>query len=422
MARVGVDVGGTNTDLVLESGRGIHVHKVASTPHDQSEGVLRGLEELCEIAGVRRDDVELIVHGTTVATNITIEHDGAEVGMLTTRNFRDILHIGRHKRPHNFSLHFEVPWQNRPLVKRRNRIPITERILPPDGRVETPLDENEGARRGGGVQAPRHRVGGDRIPVLVRQRRPRAPGQGHRGTRDARRLRLLLLGGRQRHPRVRTLLDRGDECVHRPADLDLPRQSPGQARRQRIPGEPAPDPVERRDLHGGGVLEARGQHPHVGSGRRGHRGALGGAAVREPEPHHGGHRGHLGRHQHHPRRADQDHEPARLLRGRPSHPGPDDRSGHHRRRGRIDRPHRLRRGLPRRATLGRSGPGARLLRQGGGGADGDGCPGRAGPARRGQAARRGPPVDPALAERAIEAKIAKRLDLRSRRRRSASSG
>ena len=143
MARVGVDVGGTNTDLVLESGRGIHVHKVASTPHDQSEGVLRGLEELCEIAGVRRDDVELIVHGTTVATNITIEHDGAEVGMLTTRNFRDILHIGRHKRPHNFSLHFEVPWQNRPLVKRRNRIPITERILPPDGRVETPLDENE---------------------------------------------------------------------------------------------------------------------------------------------------------------------------------------------------------------------------------------------------------------------------------------
>ena len=143
MARVGVDVGGTNTDLVLESGRGIHVHKVASTPHDQSEGVLRGLEELCEIAGVRRDDVDLIVHGTTVATNITIEHDGAEVGMLTTRNFRDILHIGRHKRPHNFSLHFEVPWQNRPLVKRRNRIPITERILPPDGRVETPLDENE---------------------------------------------------------------------------------------------------------------------------------------------------------------------------------------------------------------------------------------------------------------------------------------
>ena len=142
-ARVGVDVGGTNTDLVLESERGVFVHKVQSTPDDQSEGVLKGLLELCEIAGVAREDIDIVVHGTTVATNITIEHNGAEVGMLTTRNFRDILHIARHKRPHNFSLHFDVPWQSRPLVKRRNRIPVTERILPPDGRIGTPLDEDD---------------------------------------------------------------------------------------------------------------------------------------------------------------------------------------------------------------------------------------------------------------------------------------
>ena len=143
MARVGVDVGGTNTDLVLEADHGVFFHKVQSTPQDQSEGVLTGLKELCEIAGVAPSDVTLIVHGTTIATNITIEHNGAEVGMITTRNFRDILHMARHKRPHNFSLHFEVPWQNRPLVKRRNRIPVTERILPPDGRIDTPLDEDE---------------------------------------------------------------------------------------------------------------------------------------------------------------------------------------------------------------------------------------------------------------------------------------
>ncbi len=143
MARVGVDVGGTNTDLVLEADHGVFVHKVASTPHDQSEGVLKGLRELCDLGGVRPDDVSLIVHGTTIATNITIEHNGAEVGMLTSRNFRDILHIGRHKRPYNFSLHFEVPWQQRPLVKRRNRIAVTERILPPDGKVDIPLNENE---------------------------------------------------------------------------------------------------------------------------------------------------------------------------------------------------------------------------------------------------------------------------------------
>jgi N-methylhydantoinase A len=143
MARVGVDVGGTNTDLVLESDRGVFFHKVVSTPEDQSVGVLKGLQELCEMAGAAPGDIELIVHGTTVATNITIEHRGADVGMITTQNFRDILHIGRHKRPHNFSLHFEVPWQNRPLVKRRNRIAVAERILPPDGRIETPLAEDE---------------------------------------------------------------------------------------------------------------------------------------------------------------------------------------------------------------------------------------------------------------------------------------
>ncbi|MCU0790224.1 MAG: hydantoinase/oxoprolinase family protein [Nitratireductor sp.] len=143
MARIGVDVGGTNTDLVLECGKGIFFHKVPSTPRDQSEAVIRGVLEICEIAGIAKEEVGLIAHGTTVATNITIEHNGAEVGMLTTRGFRDILHIGRHKRPHNFSLHFDVPWQSHPLVKRRNRVPITERVLPPTGEIETPLAEEE---------------------------------------------------------------------------------------------------------------------------------------------------------------------------------------------------------------------------------------------------------------------------------------
>ncbi|MCC7320770.1 MAG: hydantoinase/oxoprolinase family protein [Rubellimicrobium sp.] len=143
MARIGVDVGGTNTDIVLECDRGIFVHKVPSTPQDQSIAVIRGVLEICAMAGVAKEKVEVIAHGTTVATNITIEHNGAEVGMITTRGFRDILHIGRHKRPHNFSLHFDVPWQSHPLVKRRNRIAVTERIRPPSGEVETPLAEDE---------------------------------------------------------------------------------------------------------------------------------------------------------------------------------------------------------------------------------------------------------------------------------------
>ncbi len=149
MARIGVDVGGTFTDLILEPGDEadgagrVFVHKVPSTPDDQSRAVIRGVLEICEEAGISPGAVTQIVHGTTVATNTVIEYSGAEVGMLTTRGFRDILHMARHKRPHNFSVQFDVPWQSRPLVKRRNRLPITERILPPDGRVETPLDEAE---------------------------------------------------------------------------------------------------------------------------------------------------------------------------------------------------------------------------------------------------------------------------------------
>jgi len=151
MIRIGVDVGGTFTDLVLEqtlngssgAAQKIIVHKVASTPADQSIGVLKGLVEICQMAEVEPRDVAMIFHGTTVATNIAIERNGAEVGMLTTKGFRDILHMGRHKRPHNFSLHFDVPWQSKPLVKRRNRITINERIMPPTGEITQPLDEAE---------------------------------------------------------------------------------------------------------------------------------------------------------------------------------------------------------------------------------------------------------------------------------------
>ncbi|MCZ0963254.1 hydantoinase/oxoprolinase family protein [Paracoccus benzoatiresistens] len=141
MARIGVDVGGTNTDLVLECPKGVFYHKVPTTLKNQSIGVVQGVQGICTMAGIDPSEVETIVHGTTTATNITIEHNGAECGMITTHGFRDILHIGRHKRPYNFSLHFDVPWQSQPLVKRRNRIAVRERILPPTGEIAEPLDE-----------------------------------------------------------------------------------------------------------------------------------------------------------------------------------------------------------------------------------------------------------------------------------------
>ena len=148
MIRVGVDVGGTFTDIVLEksggkSGQSIFVHKVPSTPADQSVGVVKGIVEIARIANVKPGGIDMVFHGTTVATNMVIERKGAEVGMITTRGFRDILHMARHKRPHNFSLQFDVPWQSKPLVKRRNRIVVDERLMPPSGEIATPLNETQ---------------------------------------------------------------------------------------------------------------------------------------------------------------------------------------------------------------------------------------------------------------------------------------
>lgn len=145
MKRIGVDVGGTFTDLYYSNDATgqVIVEKVPSTPHDSSEGVLNGLHKLCAKAGISMAEVDMLVHGTTVATNIALTHTGASVGMITTHGFRDILHIARHKKPHNFSLQQELPWQTRPLVKRRHRLTVHERITAPRGDVLVPLDEDE---------------------------------------------------------------------------------------------------------------------------------------------------------------------------------------------------------------------------------------------------------------------------------------
>jgi 5-oxoprolinase (ATP-hydrolysing) len=145
MKRLGVDVGGTFTDLILvdeESGR-ITVDKVPSTPDDPARGTVQGIRDLCSKAGVGLADIDNLLHGTTVATNIALTHSGAEVGMITTEGLRDIIHIARHKKPFNFSLQQELPWQSRPLVKRRHRLTVKERVTVPNGDVLAPLDDDE---------------------------------------------------------------------------------------------------------------------------------------------------------------------------------------------------------------------------------------------------------------------------------------
>jgi N-methylhydantoinase A len=160
MRLIGVDVGGTFTDLVLadtETGLTV-IHKVPTTPDDPSRGVVAGIAQLCAGSDVPRATIGHVLHGTTIGTNAVLEYDGAVTGMITTAGYRDIVHIGRHQRPQHYSIRQEVPWQDRPLVRRRHRRTVTERLVPPRGDVLIPLDETgvrEAARalRSEGVEA-----------------------------------------------------------------------------------------------------------------------------------------------------------------------------------------------------------------------------------------------------------------------------
>ena len=129
---VGVDVGGTFTDLVALGDRGIVTAKVPSTPADQSEGVMNCLAE----AGIDGSDVTSFAHGMTVATNALLERRGARTALITTEGFRDVIEIGRQDRPSLYDLTVDRPPQ---LVPRDLRITVRERVGP-DG-VVVDLDE-----------------------------------------------------------------------------------------------------------------------------------------------------------------------------------------------------------------------------------------------------------------------------------------
>src|SRR5262245_45206302 len=141
MFRIGIDVGGTFTDLVSVDARGdVTLAKVATTPADQSLGVMAGLERLAATLGIDTGtllrDTERIVHGTTVATNALLEQKGARVGLLTTEGHRDILEMREGLKADRYNLRQPPPIQ---LVPRERRLGVRERLRP-DGRVETALE------------------------------------------------------------------------------------------------------------------------------------------------------------------------------------------------------------------------------------------------------------------------------------------
>ena len=142
LRRIGVDVGGTFTDVFVwdEATSRATVHKLPSTPADPSAAALQGVLEAAAQAGLSLADIDQVFHGTTLATNIVLQHNGARVGFITTHGYRDILHTARHKKPHAFSIYQDLPWQSRPIVPRRYRLPVAGRIGS-TGEELVPLDE-----------------------------------------------------------------------------------------------------------------------------------------------------------------------------------------------------------------------------------------------------------------------------------------
>ena len=141
--RLGVDVGGTFTDILLideDSGATFRA-KTSSTPEDQSIGVLRGIDQACAAAGIERTSVGDVFHGTTVATNAILEGKGARVGLVTTHGFRQVLQIARSFVPGGLAGWIIWP-KPEPLAALEDTVEVRGRIAS-DGSVVTELDEDD---------------------------------------------------------------------------------------------------------------------------------------------------------------------------------------------------------------------------------------------------------------------------------------
>ena len=170
-----------------ESGRSA-IHKVSTTPDDPSRGILQGHRRALRRQRHRAADDRLVFHGTTIATNAVLEHEGARTGMITTEGFRDIVHIGRHQRSQHYSIMQDIPWQNRPLVKRRHRKVVSERLVPPTRRGARAARRGRGARGRARAEGRGRRGGRRLLPVLL-------PQSGARGARARRSSREEMPGG-----------------------------------------------------------------------------------------------------------------------------------------------------------------------------------------------------------------------------------
>ncbi len=137
-ARIGVDIGGTFTDVALEVGDRRFTAKTLTTSRAPEEGVLSALHAVISEAGIEPGGVSVVIHGTTLATNALIERKGAKTALLTTEGFRDVVEIRHENRFEQYDVNIDLP---EPLVPRRRRLPIRERVNA-QGEILLELDES----------------------------------------------------------------------------------------------------------------------------------------------------------------------------------------------------------------------------------------------------------------------------------------
>ena len=125
LIRVAADIGGTFTDIALETPTGLHTSKVLTTAQEPATGVLRGIEEVLNEAGINASDIDVFIHGTTLATNALIERRGAITALLTTEGLRDSVEMAHENRFEQYDLAMTRP---EPLVPRDLRFGIPERL------------------------------------------------------------------------------------------------------------------------------------------------------------------------------------------------------------------------------------------------------------------------------------------------------
>ena len=138
--RIGVDIGGTFTDIVLLGGDGtIHTKKISSSTGDYARAIVDGLDEVFRETGLTGADIDEIRHGTTVASNAILEGKGARVGLITTAGFRDVLELRTLRMPRLYDMAWEKP---PPLVERYLRRTVEERVRA-SGEIERALDPED---------------------------------------------------------------------------------------------------------------------------------------------------------------------------------------------------------------------------------------------------------------------------------------